>query len=137
MHSDLPPTTLRGYYQIPGSGSGRSPALGSGGIGDVTQYLGPVIVAKSFDPTKAPNTNPINLNGNGAAVRLMFQNNLPTGAAGKLFLPVDPTLMGGAPGLSARSRIPTIGLLFTSMAATPHGSATVRPINGLRLPEKR
>lgn len=92
MHSDLPPTTIRGYYQI----------------GGAAQYLGPLIVAKSFDPSK-PAGDSLNAtgNGNGAPTRVLFQNNLPLstwnamcmpGGPGNLFLPVDPTLMGAGMG---------------------------------------
>ncbi|UFS70219.1 choice-of-anchor D domain-containing protein [Geomonas sp. RF6] len=71
MHSDLDPTTLRGYRQT--------------NTGDTTvsqfHYLGPLIVA-----TK------------GTPVRVKFTNSLPTGSGGDLFLPVDPTIMGSGDG---------------------------------------
>ena len=70
MHSDLPPTTLRGYRQT--------------NTADTTvsqfHYLGPVIIAQKDRP-----------------VRIKFTNNLPTGAAGNLFVPVDTTIMGSGP----------------------------------------
>jgi FtsP/CotA-like multicopper oxidase with cupredoxin domain len=68
MHSDLPPTRLRGYRQT------------NGGNGSF-HYLGPLIVAQK-----------------GRPVRVKFTNNLPTGAAGNLFLPVDASVMGSGPG---------------------------------------
>ena len=105
MHSDLPPTKLRGYFQVFGSGQGQSV---DPSIGGVNQYLGPLILAKSFDPSK-----PYKFLGNGAAVRVLFQNNLPTGTAGKLFLPVDPTLMGAGMG-------PVPGQNYTDNRATLH-----------------
>jgi len=64
MHSDLPPTTLRGYRQ---ANMGGTPA----------NYLGPAIVATKDRP-----------------VRILFRNLLPTGAGGNLFIPVDTTVMG-------------------------------------------
>lgn len=64
MHSDLPPTTLRGYRQVNG---------GDGAF----HYLGPAIVASKDRP-----------------VRILFRNALPTGEGGNLFLPVDSTVMG-------------------------------------------
>ncbi|RJQ68386.1 MAG: hypothetical protein C4519_23210 [Desulfobacteraceae bacterium] len=64
MHSDLPPTTLRGYRQ---ANMGGSPY----------KYLGPAIVAQKDRP-----------------VRILFRNLLPTGAGGNLFIPVDTTVMG-------------------------------------------
>jgi FtsP/CotA-like multicopper oxidase with cupredoxin domain len=108
MHSDLPPTTLRGYYQI---GTQADPAYPG-----TPQYLGPLILARSFDPTQPcpDGTVPCyKQNGNGAPVRILFQNNLPTGAAGKLFLPVDPTLMGAGMG-------PVAGQNYTDNRTTIH-----------------
>ena len=64
LHSDLPPTTLRGYRQV------------NGGDGEF-RYLGPAIVASEDRP-----------------VRILFRNALPTGEGGNLFLPVDSTVMG-------------------------------------------
>jgi FtsP/CotA-like multicopper oxidase with cupredoxin domain len=66
MHSSLPAagTHLRGYYQK--NGGDPNP-----------HYLGPIIVAFRDRP-----------------VRLLVVNELLTGAAGHLFLPADPSLMG-------------------------------------------
>jgi FtsP/CotA-like multicopper oxidase with cupredoxin domain len=64
MHSDLPPTMLRGYRQ---ANMGGTPF----------NYLGPAIVAQKDRP-----------------VRILFRNNLPTGEGGNLFIPVDTTVMG-------------------------------------------
>jgi len=47
-------------------------------------YLGPLILASKDKP-----------------VRIKFINKLPAGAGGKLFLPVDTTIMGAGPGPSA------------------------------------
>ncbi|MCG2770844.1 MAG: multicopper oxidase domain-containing protein [Desulfobacterales bacterium] len=70
VHSNLPkPTKFRGYVDL-GTGSTPTP-----------QYLGPVIVAQRDVP-----------------VRLKVTNQLGTGAAGNLFLPVDITLMGAGEG---------------------------------------
>ena len=90
MHSDLPGpsngggagTKLRGYRDLTPAGN-SSPA----------RYLGPLIIAKTFDPTK-----PANVNGNGAPVRIKYKNSLGLGAAGKLFIPVDTTAMGAGEG---------------------------------------
>ena len=49
--------------------------------GQPFHYLGPLIIAQK-----------------GRPVRVKFTNNLPTGAAGNLFLPVDATVMGAGPG---------------------------------------
>ena len=70
VHTDLPKATkFRGYVDL---GTGAAPA---------PQYLGPVIVAQRDRP-----------------VRVKFTNQLGTGAAGNLFLPVDTTLMGAGEG---------------------------------------
>lgn len=94
MHSDLPPTTLRGYVQlatdvVPGAvplynpdGSqilmpDDTPALAV----DDPHYMGPAIIAEKGKP-----------------VRIKFYNLLPTGEAGNLFIPVDTTVMGAGMG---------------------------------------
>ncbi len=79
MHSDLPPTTLRGYVQLETSKvTGISYPLPGGKFGvDAPHFLGPVIVAQK-----------------DRAVRITFYNLLPTGVDGDLFLPVDSTIMG-------------------------------------------
>ena len=66
MHSDLPPTLLRGYVQE------------VNGVPVTTPHqMGPWINAQS-----------------GRPVRVKFTNRLPIGAQGDLFLPVDTTIMG-------------------------------------------
>ncbi len=79
MHSDLPPTKLRGYVQLETSVvTGSHYALPGGKFGvDAPHFLGPTIIAQRDRP-----------------VRITFYNLLPTGAAGDLFLPVDTTVMG-------------------------------------------
>ncbi len=77
MHSDLPPTTLRGYVQVP---SAAQLAAGTTVASDI-HYLGPIIVAQKNRP-----------------VRVKFTNKLPTDAGGKLFIPVDETVMGAGTG---------------------------------------
>jgi len=59
---------LRGYYEI------------KAGVPQANHYLGPVILATKDRP-----------------VRILFQNNIASGAAG-LFLPTDPTVMGAGLG---------------------------------------
>jgi len=71
LHSELQPTLLRGYRQT----NTNDPAV------SIFHYLGPIIVAQKNRP-----------------VRIKFTNNLPTGAGGKLFIPVDTTLMGAGEG---------------------------------------
>ncbi len=79
-------TLLRGYRQI------NAPTQGA--ILSVPHYLGPLIIAKKYDPNYAPDAALPGGGTNGRPVRIKFINNLPTGAAGKLFLPVDTTIMG-------------------------------------------
>ena len=71
MHSDLPKQTrLRGYRDLIGN------------VGQPAHYLGPVIVARR-----------------DKAVRLLIDNRLnPDNAGGKLFIPVDLSLMGAGNG---------------------------------------
>ncbi|MEW6552903.1 MAG: multicopper oxidase domain-containing protein [Actinomycetota bacterium] len=71
LHSDLPPTQLRGYRQT----NTTDPTVSQ------FHYLGPIIVAERDRP-----------------VRLKFTNNLPTGEGGDLFVPTDTTLMGAGMG---------------------------------------
>jgi FtsP/CotA-like multicopper oxidase with cupredoxin domain len=82
MHSEMPATKLRGYVQTNN---------GTNGAGDANtivpaeiRYLGPIIAATKDRP-----------------VRIKFTNALPANAAGKLFVPVDTTLMGAGPGPDA------------------------------------
>ncbi len=78
MHSDLPPTTLRGYVQL-----NNGTAAGVNTVApDPVQYLGPIIVATGDRP-----------------VRIKFTNLLPTTDLRRhLFLPVDTTIMGAGTG---------------------------------------
>ncbi|OGW41021.1 MAG: hypothetical protein A2Y97_04250 [Nitrospirae bacterium RBG_13_39_12] len=79
MHSDLPPTTLRGYVQLETPViQGSHYDLGNGYFSvDPPQYLGATIVAQKDRP-----------------VRIKFYNLLPIGEDGDLFIPVDSTVMG-------------------------------------------
>ncbi len=79
LHRDLPATRLRGYRQL---------NLGTDPTGHNTiappehpVHLGPVIVARR-----------------GRPVRVKFINQLPTGQAGELFLPVDLSIDGAGRG---------------------------------------
>jgi FtsP/CotA-like multicopper oxidase with cupredoxin domain len=95
--SNLPPTTLRGYVQVP------TGTVGCGGTPVVPQqYLGPVILAQK-----------------GRPVRVKFTNCLPAGSpGGDLFIPVDTTYMGAGMGPG--------GAMYTQNRATLHlhGGAT-------------
>jgi FtsP/CotA-like multicopper oxidase with cupredoxin domain len=68
LHSDLPPTHLRGYQLHQTSITNGAAAK---------NYLGPVIIAQRDRP-----------------VRIQFNNRLGTGTAGNLLIPVDTTMMG-------------------------------------------
>jgi FtsP/CotA-like multicopper oxidase with cupredoxin domain len=86
FHSDLASKTrLRGYYQK----NTADPTAGQ------SSYLGPVIIAQSNRP-----------------VRVRFLNELPTGAAGDLFIPVDTHIAGTGVGPD--------GLPYTQNRATVH-----------------
>ncbi|HET6493988.1 MAG TPA: hypothetical protein VFH61_01315, partial [Thermoleophilia bacterium] len=78
LHRDLPKTRLRGYVQLNlgTDASGRNTIAPA-----IIHYLGPLIRARR-----------------GRPVRIKFVNQLPTGSAGKLFLPLDPTVVGAGAG---------------------------------------
>jgi FtsP/CotA-like multicopper oxidase with cupredoxin domain len=78
MHSDLPPTTMRGYVQV----NQGTDASGQNTVSpDPIHYLGPVIIAQKDRP-----------------VRIKFTNKLPTGLGGNLFIPTDTSAMGAGMG---------------------------------------
>ena len=90
MHSDLPATHLRGYYDLNASQP-------------VHQYLGPVIIAQRNRP-----------------VRVLFKNQLPASSTldssgrdlSKLLIPMDSTYMGAGKGPD--------GTLYTQNRAVIH-----------------
>jgi FtsP/CotA-like multicopper oxidase with cupredoxin domain/PKD repeat protein len=90
LHSDLPNTTLRGYRQT-----------------------------NTIDPTisKFHNLGPMIIALNGTPVRVKFTNKLPTGAGGRLFLPVDTTVMGAGMGPLGMNTTPAY---YTENRATLH-----------------
>ena len=93
MHSDLPPTTLRGYVQVNnGTDEDGNNTIEPDPIG----YLGPFIVAQKDRP-----------------VRIKFTNKLGTGEEGDLFIPVDESVMGAGEG-------PIAGKKYTQNRATLH-----------------
>ncbi len=78
LHSDLPPTRLRGYVQLNrGTDAGGRNTVRPAAI----QYFGPLIKARR-----------------GRPVRIKFVNQLPAVSAGELFLPVDTTTTGAGTG---------------------------------------
>jgi FtsP/CotA-like multicopper oxidase with cupredoxin domain len=100
MHSDMPPTTLRGYVQVnKGTDSHGANTLEP----DPIHYLGPFIVANKDRP-----------------VRIKFTNKLPTGEAGDLFIPVDESVMGAGEG-------PIEGKKYTQNRATLHLHGGITP----------
>lgn len=120
MHSDLPPTTLRGYVQlstpvVPGAQNvltnNGTPILkgdGSQAYGvDAPHYMGPAILATRDVP-----------------VRIKFYNLLPTGTGGNLFIPVDTTVMGAGMGPLGMEAMP---MNYTQNRADVHlhGNNTV------------
>jgi len=114
LHSDLPPTLLRGYVQI------ETPAIAALDAVDptVSKHFALVNVT-GFDPVtgdeitelvKYPDgaqvyavdephyLGPLLLAERDAPIRIKFTNFLPTGAGGNLFIPVDETVMGAGMG---------------------------------------
>ena len=90
LHSDLPPTKLRGYVQT-NAPTAMTP-----------QYLGPMIVAQRDVP-----------------VRIKFINALPTGAGGNLFIPVDKTVMGAGMGPDGQRYLENRGTIHLHGGNTP------------------
>ncbi len=120
MHSDLPPTTLRGYVQlstiiVPGAlitlTHNGVPVLKGDGTQayavDAPHYMGPAIIATRDIP-----------------VRIKFYNLLPTGDGGDLFVPVDTTVMGAGHGPLGHDAMP---MNYTQNRANIHlhGNNTV------------
>ncbi|MBN1369289.1 MAG: multicopper oxidase domain-containing protein [Dehalococcoidaceae bacterium] len=78
MHSDLPPTRMRGYVQTNnGTDQQNANTIAPAPI----HYMGPLIIARR-----------------DRAVRVRFTNALPIGAGGNLFIPVDSEMMGASIG---------------------------------------
>ena len=103
MHSDLNPTTLRGYVQT-NKGTDNTVSPPANTIAPApNKYLGPVIVG-----TK------------GRPVRVKFTNKLATGAGGNLFLPVDTTLMGAGMGPLGANTTPGKPMNYTQNRAAVH-----------------
>jgi FtsP/CotA-like multicopper oxidase with cupredoxin domain len=101
MHTDLPPTLLRGYYQK-NTGTGLNP-LGVAGTDHSKNYLGPAIIATRDKP-----------------VRIKFFNELLPGTAGNLPIPVDETIMGAGMG-------PVTGMNYTQNRADLHLHGSLSP----------
>ncbi|MBI3843808.1 MAG: fibronectin type III domain-containing protein [Planctomycetes bacterium] len=80
MHSDLPISKIRGYYQVNSTDAAVR----------ASHYLGPLIIARR-----------------DRAVRLKFVNELGLGAIGNLGLPVDTTVMGAGVGPLGGTRLYT------------------------------
>ncbi|MEU8086397.1 hypothetical protein AB0B57_22660 [Micromonospora sp. NPDC049101] len=79
LHRDLPATRLRGYRQLnPGTDPTGHNTVAPPGR---PWHLGPMVLARR-----------------GRPVRVKFINQLPTGRAGELFLPVDDTIEGAGLG---------------------------------------
>ena len=97
MHTDLPPTKLRGYRDLAGAGADA-----------LNHYLGPLIIAQR-----------------GRPVRVEFQNLLSTGATGNLFIPVDTTAMGAGPGRLTAAGAPCNPDAQTTCASYTENRATL------------
>jgi len=98
MHSDLPPLSPVGVSKTDPAATGGTKLRGyvqeiNGVAVGEPYYLGPLIVATRYDPTK-----PAGVSGNGKPIRIKFTNRLPAGSGGDLFIPVDDTIMGAGMG---------------------------------------
>ncbi|MHB1477809.1 MAG: cupredoxin domain-containing protein, partial [Coriobacteriia bacterium] len=100
MHSDLPPTTLRGYVQV----NNGTDAQGANTLEpDPIHYMGPTIIASKDRP-----------------VRVKFTNMLPTGEDGDLFIPVDTSVMGAGMGPLMENVPEGMPVNYTENRATLH-----------------
>lgn len=108
LHSDLPPTRLRGYVQ---TNYGTDPSTGLNTIApDPITYLGPIIQATKDRP-----------------VRVKFTNRLPVGEGGDLFIPVDTTVMGAGMGPIEMEGMPGMMEMYTQNRAAIHLHGGITP----------
>lgn len=113
LHSDMPPTRLRGYVQ---TNYGTDPGVASPTVADNTiapdpiTYLGPIIQATKDRP-----------------VRVKFTNNLPVGEGGDLFIPVDTTVMGAGMGPIEMEGMPGMMEMYTENRASVHLHGGITP----------
>ena len=95
MHSDLPPTKLRGYVQL-------ATANVPGGNVPLTNPDGSAVTfpddSQAYGVTKAHYLGPLIAATKDRPVRIKFHNLLPTGVAGNLFVPTDVTVLGAGVG---------------------------------------
>ena len=112
MSRDMPATGARGYLQVSGTGAGQANPATFPGVAGVSQFLGPLILARKYDPSQPAGTqslaNFFGIGGNGWPVRLKLDNLLPLSNSAvtcadpvnspRLCLPVDTTLMGAGMG---------------------------------------
>lgn len=119
MHSDLPATLLNVYVQLETPANYNvsnhialtnpdgTPVLKADGTQaiavDNPHYLGPIIVSQRDVP-----------------VRIKFDNLLPTGMGGNLFIPVDTTVMGAGMGPLDMPGMPGMKENYTQNRATLH-----------------
>ena len=105
LHSDLPPTTIRGYVQL------ETPVIKAKLLLSDPLYVGVPLTYLDGSPIYYPGTTdqviatdePRYLGATlvatqGTPIRIKFYNFLPTGAGGDLFIPVDETVMGAGEG---------------------------------------
>jgi FtsP/CotA-like multicopper oxidase with cupredoxin domain len=102
---DLPPTKLRGYYQINTVDFNKVPLRDASGntVPGRPFYLGPIISATANRP-----------------VRVKFVNQLPIGAGGDLFLPTDTSAMGAGTGPTLKAGSKTEYQTYTQNRAVIH-----------------
>ena len=95
LHSDLPPTLLRGYRQT-----------NTAAPNNAFSYLGPMIIAQE-----------------GVPVRIKFTNSLAPGSGGDLFIPMDNTAMGA--GLGPTGQVTGVHITGTGAGYTSAPLVTI------------
>ena len=124
MHVDLPnKTKIRGYVQLVPSGYAGAVALTTANDCSINVTNGAGL--QMWGATKPHYLGPLILATSGRAVRLKFMNLLPTGAQGRLFVPVDTnSIMGAGDGWKTTGAVDTNGLpiyeKYTQNRATIH-----------------
>lgn len=122
MHTDLPPTKLRGYVQLVDSATWTGTDL----LGNTYNAVAIVINGTTYyAEANATYLGPVIVAGRDKPVRIKFHNLLPTGTGGDLFIPVDTTYMGAGEGPNASagtncSATPKSSTCFSENRATLH-----------------
>jgi FtsP/CotA-like multicopper oxidase with cupredoxin domain len=140
MHSDLPPTLLRGYVQLSTSVVGGKRVPLSNANVDTTKPSTPIMLNGNpvYGVDNPHQYGPFIMATTDRPVRVLFRNLLPVGTAGDLFIPLDTTVMGSGMGPTGAGmpddpRLPMCGetpkpvQCYTENRATLHMHGGITP----------